>query len=154
MASTGRVALKSKLRESNANYMDNLTDSIMTLVDGGVMAAGSVFGLGIQAVTATGANQGNGASISATGGSIVNVTAADGTKAVVLPTIASVTLGTIFVILNNNGSNALEVFPGSGDKINPASDDAAITVAADTILLCIALDATQWFGSELPIVGA
>jgi len=154
MASTGRAALKSKLRESNANYMDNLTDSIMTLVDGGVMAAGSVFGLGIQAVTATGANQGNAASISATGGSIVNVTAADGTKAVVLPTIASVTLGTIFVILNNNASNALEVFPATDDLINPAADNAAITVAADTILLCIALDATQWFGSELPIVGA
>jgi len=56
--------------------------------------------------------------------------------------------------LNNNASNALEVFPATDDLINPAADNAAITVAADTILLCIALDATQWFGSELPIVGA
>ena len=56
MASTGRSSLKSTLRQSHANYFDNLLDSVATLADGGVMAAGSVLGIGIQAVTATGAD--------------------------------------------------------------------------------------------------
>ena len=30
----------------------------------------------------------------------------------------------------------------------------AITIAADTIMLCIALDGTQWVGAELPVIGA
>ena len=34
MASTARATLKSTLRQSNANYMDNLTDSIVTFADG------------------------------------------------------------------------------------------------------------------------
>ena len=50
MASTGRNSLKSTLRQSHANYFDNLLDSMPTLADGGVMAAGSVLGIGIQAV--------------------------------------------------------------------------------------------------------
>ena len=56
MASTGRNSLKSTLRRSHANYFDNLLDSMPTLADGGVMAAGSVLGIGIQAVTAAGSN--------------------------------------------------------------------------------------------------
>ncbi len=63
MASTGRSSLKSTLRQSHANYFDNLLDSVTTLADGGVLAAGSVLGIGIQAVTAAGANQSNGGSI-------------------------------------------------------------------------------------------
>ena len=45
MASTGRSSLKSTLRQSHANYFDNLLDSVATLADGGVMAAGSVLGI-------------------------------------------------------------------------------------------------------------
>ena len=83
MASTGRSSLKSTLRQSHANYFDNLLDSVATLADGGVMAAGSVLGIGIQAVTAAGSVQGDGGTISATGGTLVNVTGADNTKCVV-----------------------------------------------------------------------
>ena len=57
MAQNKRVGLKSALRRTHANYFDNLIDSVATLQDGGVMAAGSVLGIGIQAVTAAGANQ-------------------------------------------------------------------------------------------------
>ena len=152
MASTGRSSLKSTLRQSHANYFDNLLDSMPTLADGGVMAAGSVLGIGIQAVTATGANQSNGASIAAAGGTLVNVTAADNTKCVVLPLLSSVTVGTMFLIFNNVSNKTLEIFPGVGDDINPAGDNTAITVAADTITLCIALDSAQWIGAELPVI--
>ena len=154
MASVTKASLKSKLRQSNANYFDDLADSITTLADGGVLAAGSVAGIGIQAVTAAGANQSNGGSISATGGTLVNVTGADNTKCVVLPLLSAVTVGTMYLIFNNAASNTLEVFPGVGDAIGPASDNAAITIAADTIMLCVALDGTQWVGAELPVIGA
>ena len=154
MASTGRNSLKSTLRRTHANYFDNLLDSMPTLADGGVMAAGSVLGIGIQAVTAAGSNQSNGGSISATGGTLVNVTGADNTKCVVLPLLSAVTVGTMFLIFNNAASNTLEVFGGVGDAIGPAGDDTAITIAADTIMLCVALDGTQWVGAELPVIGA
>ena len=38
MADTAKVTLKSKLRESNANYMDNLCDSIHTQLDANTFA--------------------------------------------------------------------------------------------------------------------
>ena len=154
MGSTGRNSLKSTLRQSHANYFDNLLDSMPTLADGGVMAAGSVLGIGIQAVTAAGSNQSNGGSISATGGTLVNVTGADNTKCVVLPLLSAVTVGTMFLIFNNAASNTLEVFGGVGDDINPAGDNTAVTIAADTIMLCVALDGAQWVGAELPVIGA
>ena len=152
MASKTKAALKSKLRESHANYFDNLTDSISTLADGGVMAAGSVFGFGMQTVAAAGGNQGAAGAISATGGTFVQVTGADDSKGVRLPLLSDVTVGTVFLIFNNLSNKTLEVYPGSGDGINPASDDAGVTIAADTIMLCIALDTAEWAGAELPVV--
>ena len=149
MASKTKAALKSKLRESHANYFDNLTDSISTLADGGVMAAGSVFGFGMQTVAAAGASQG---AEGATGGTFVQVTGADDSKGVRLPLLSDVTVGTVFLIFNNLSNKTLEVYPGSGDGINPASDDAGVTIAADTIMLCIALDTAEWAGAELPVV--
>ena len=152
MASSTKASIKSSLRQTHANYFDNLMDSVTTLADGGVLAAGSVAGIGIQAVTAAGANQSNGGSIDAAGGTLVNVTGADNTKCVVLPLLSTVTVGTMYLIFNNAASNTLEVFPGVGDAIGPASDNAAITIAADTIMLCVALDSAQWVGAELPVI--
>ena len=154
MASVTKASIKSALRRTHGNYMDNLMDSVTTLADGGVLAAGSVLGIGIQAVTAAGANQSNGGSIDAAGGTLVNVTGAATTKCVVLPLLSAVTVGTMYLIFNNAASNTLEVFGGVGDAIGPAGDDTAITIAADTIMLCVALDGTQWVGAELPVIGA
>ena len=149
-----RGSLKSTLRQSHANYFDSLVDSVSTLADGGVLAAGSVFGFGIQTVAAAGGNQGAAAAISATGGTLVQVTGADDSKGVRLPLLSDVTVGTVFLIFNNLSNKTLEVYPGSGDGINPASDNAGVTIAADTIMLCIALDSAEWVGAELPVIGA
>ena len=154
MASSSKASIKAALRRTHGNYMDNLMDSVTTLADGGVLAAGSVLGIGIQAVTAAGANQSNGGSIDAAGGTLVNVTAADNTKCVVLPLLSAVTVGTMYLIFNNAASNTLEVFGGVGDAIGPAGDDTAITIAADTIMLCIALDSAEWIGAEFNVVAA
>ena len=153
MASNKRATLKSNLRGTHANYFDNLIDSVSTLQDGGVMAAGSVLGIGMQTIAAAGGNQGAAAAISATGGTLVQVTGADDSKGVRLPLLSDVTVGTCFLIFNNLSNKTLEVYPGSGDGINPASDNAGITIAADTIMLCIALDSAEWIGAELPVIG-
>ena len=42
MASVTKASIKSALRRTHGNYMDNLMDSVTTLADGGVLAAGSV----------------------------------------------------------------------------------------------------------------
>ena len=110
--------------------------------------------LGIQAVTAAGSDQSDGGAISATGGVFVNVTAADNTKCVVLPLLSAVNLGHTFLIYNNLANKTLEVFGGVGDNIAPAGDNTAVTIAADTIMICVALDATQWVGGEIPVIGA
>jgi hypothetical protein len=114
---------------------------------------------GIQTIAAAGSDQSTATSVAlpnatsgAGGGTVVKVTGADGTKGVKMPALSSVTIGALFLICNTDGSNNLEVYPNTSDAITPGSDDGPITVAANTILLCIALDDTQWFGSELPII--
>lgn len=109
--------------------------------------------LGAQTVAAAGSNQGDAAAIDAHGGVIVVVTGGDNTKAVLLPALSAVDAGAAYFILNNS-ANTLEVFPASGDKIAPASDDAAITVAANAGMWCFKADATQWVGAEPAAVGA
>jgi hypothetical protein len=154
MAQNKRVGLKSALRGTHANYFDNLIDSVSTLQDGGVMAAGSVFGFGIQTVAAAGSDQAGAGAIDANGGTFVQVTGADDTKGVRLPLLSAVTAGTTYLIFNNLVNKTLEVYPGSGDAINPVADNGGVTIAADTIMLCIALDSAEWAGAELPVVGA
>ena len=70
MASSSKASIKAALRRTHGNYMDNLMDSVTTLADGGVLAAGSVLGIGMQTIAAAGSNQGTATEISATGGTV------------------------------------------------------------------------------------
>ena len=117
-----------------------------------ITSAGLIFGR--QSVAAAGTGISDGGAISATGGTVVHVTGADNSKAVVLPALTTAQLGQVYLICNDAAGSTLEVFPTTGDAINPASDNGGITIDADTILLLIALDPTQWFGAELPVVSA
>ena len=56
--------------------------------------------------------------------------------------------------MNNLSNKTLKVYPGSGDAINPLSDDTAVVLAADTMLICVAQDGVQWFSGELPVSAA
>ena len=103
--------------------------------------------LGATTIAAAGDAQGNGTAVPASSGVVVVVTGADGTKAVVMPALSAVDTGAAYFILNNSGST-LEVFPASGDKITPGTDNAAITVAANAGLWCFKADETQWVGAE------
>ena len=139
---TGAAALSSTLAVAGAS----------TLTGALTASAGLLFG--VQTVVAAGNAIGNAGLISATGGAIVNIVTADNTKGVKLPSLASVGIGAVYIICNNLAAKTLEVYPTAGDAINPASDDAPITIAADTIMLCIAVDGVSWMGAELPVVGA
>ena len=142
LAVTGAAALSSTLAVAGAS----------TLTGALTASAGLLFG--VQTVVAAGNAIGNAGLISATGGAIVNIVTADNTKGVKLPSLASVGIGAVYIICNNIAAKTLEVYPTAGDAINPASDDAPITIAADTIMLCIAVDGVSWMGAELPVVDA
>jgi hypothetical protein len=139
---SGAAALSSTLAVAGASTLS------------GALTASAGLLFGVQTVVAAGNAIGNAGLISATGGAIVNIVTADNTKGVKLPSLASVGIGAVYIICNNIAAKTLEVYPTAGDAINPASDDAPITIAADTIMLCIAVDGVSWMGAELPIVSA
>ena len=156
MAKRGQIS--KELERVTGGYLNDLVNNTVTLEDdstiSGALTVSSGLIFGIQAVTAAGSDQAGAGAISATGGTVVNVTGADNSKGVRLPLISAVSLGQAYLICNNLVNKTLEIYPGSGDGVNPASDNAPITVPADTIFLCIALTSAEWFGAELTVVGA
>ena len=155
MASQTKVSLKSKLRESNANYMDNLCDSIVSLTDTQTITGNTTQNaliMGVQTVAAAGSDQAGAGAITQGSGAVVIVTGADDAKGVRLPLLSDCTVGETYFLMNNLSNKTLEIFPGSGDAINVASDNGAITAAADTITMFICMDSAEWFGAELPVI--
>ena len=108
----------------------------------------SGLGIGVQAVAAAGSTQGTAAAISAAEGGLVLVSASNGTKGVILPALSSVPTGTTFLVMNTVAGQTLKVYPASGDKFLPASDNAPIPIAASAMLICVAADDDQWVGAE------
>ena len=109
----------------------------------------SGLGIGVQAVAAAGSTQGTAAAISAAEGGLELVSASNGTKGVILPALSSVPTGTTFLVMNTvPGGQTLKVYPASGDKFLPAADDAPISIAASSMLICVAADDDQWVGAE------
>jgi hypothetical protein len=164
MGVVSKASIKNKLRQSQARYFDDLADSVATLTDGNTftgiqtlsanLVANSGLVLGLQTVVAAGSDQAGAGAITAQGGAVVLCSTADNTKGIRLPVLSSVSVGEVYLILNNLSNKTLEVYPGSGDAINPVSDNGAVTIAADTMLICIAQDAVQWFSGELPVTAA
>jgi len=112
----------------------------------------SGLGMGTQTVAAAGANQGAATAISSSAGGLVLVTGADGTKGVRLPSLSSVPFGTMFMIVNTVAGQTLKVYPATGDKVNPLTDNTTVVVAASSMLICVAADDTQWVGAEPAVV--
>ena len=157
MANQTKVSLKSKLRESNANYMDDLCDSIVSLSDTQTITGNTTQNaliMGVQTVAAAGGNQGAAGAIVQGSGAVVIVTGADDSKGVRLPLLSDCTVGEVYLVMNNLSNKTLEVYPGVGDAVNVSSDNTAITVAADTINMFICMDTAEWFGAELPPIAA
>lgn len=109
----------------------------------------SGLGLGVQSAAADGNNQATATAITAGAGGLVLVSGANSTaKGVRLPLLSSVPTGTVFLVMNTVAGQTLEVYPGSGDKFLPAVDNAPITVAGSSMLICVAADGDQWVGAE------
>ena len=144
-------------KPTEANFSE-VFDSYLNLTDGGTVAGGTTFSgaltangltsFGAQTVAAAGSDQAGAGAISATGGAVVIVTGADDAKGVRLPVVAQSSIGQKFTIINTVSNKTLEVFPGSGDKILPAGDNAAITVGNGQTLVVIHYDADGWVGYE------
>lgn len=97
----------------------------------------------VATVAAAGTNQSTAAAITA---GFTYVTGADDAKGVRLPAAVA---GTVVIIKVGPGAD-LKVYPASGDKINDATADAAITVVDDVCFMIIAKDATDWY--TLPLL--
>lgn len=53
------------------------------------------------------------------------------------------------VIIANDGGNAANLFPASGDTINDAAQDAAVSVADNTLSLYFCATDGQWYGGAI-----
>ena len=157
MANVTKASLKSKLRQSNANYFDDLADSIVSLSDTQTITGNTTQNaliMGVQSVAAAGSDQAGAGAITQGSGAVVIVTGADDAKGVRLPLLSDCTVGEVYFVMNNLSNKTLEVYPGSGDAVNVSSDNTPITVAADTINIFICMDSAEWFGAELPPIAA
>ena len=157
MANVTKASLKSKLRQSNANYFDDLADSIVRLSDTQTITGNTTqhaLIMGVQSVAAAGSDQAGAGAITQGSGAVVIATGADNTKGIRLPLLSDCTVGEAYFVMNNLSNKTLEVYPGSGDAINVSSDNTAITVAADTINIFICMDSAEWFGGEIPPIAA
>jgi predicted RecA/RadA family phage recombinase len=99
----------------------------------------------VATVAAVGSAQGDAAAVT-TG--FTKVTAADATKAIVLP---AATGGQICYIANVV-AQTLPIFPASGDSINEIAADSAYTMAASVSLILVSFDATEWY--SFPLLGS
>lgn len=90
-------------------------------------------------VAATGSTQADAAAL--TQGALNTVSAADGTKGVLLPAAVA---GAKCRVYNEHASNGLKVYPASGDDINDGTANAAVTIEGKTLAIFEAIDAATW----------
>lgn len=97
----------------------------------------------VQVLAATGSVQADAAPIIANSFALVHVTGANATKGVLLP---GATKGKLFFLKNADAANAvLKVWPHSGDAINALGANNALSMAAKTSAVFVAVDDTTWF---------
>jgi len=113
-------------------------------VTGALTASGGVR-VPVAAVAATGSTQSNAAALSE---GLNVVSAADGTKGVVLPTAVA---GMVVIVKNTAGA-ALKIYPATGGTVNALSANAAYSITNLTSTLLVASSATQWY--SVPLVAS
>jgi hypothetical protein len=91
----------------------------------------------VGTVAAAGNSQGTATAIEK---SVTYVTASDGAKGVVLPTASA---GATYVVYNTVAA-ALLLYPNTSDDINDGTVNVHVSMAAKTVAICTAVDATTW----------
>lgn len=131
-----------------SKYEDVAVSGDGTLSSAGVLAITSFATMPtipVAAVAAAGSVQGDAAAV-ATG--FTHATGADATKGVKLPAAAA---GKVCIIKNADAANAvLKIWPATDDAINAIASNAALSIAAKTSVMLVALDATTWY--TLPLL--
>lgn len=151
-------------RKMVANGAVTVFAPVYAAASGKVGTTGSVYeGIALEAASGDGsilevlpgpsdpANGGGTTSVAAAGSTIADaaalspgmntVSAADGTKGVLLPAAAA---GTAVRVYNEHATNGLKVYPATGDDINDGTASTAITIEGKTLAFFQALDATTW----------
>ena len=106
----------------------------------------SSLGVSVSTVAAAGSSNTDAAAL---GYGFVLVTAADGTKGVILPNAAAGTM----IYVKNSSASALKVYPDASAAINAlTATTGAYSMAAQTTSIFIAYSATQWY--SLPLVAS
>lgn len=101
----------------------------------------------VEELAAAGSAQGDAGTMAATT-TFCHATGADGTKGIKLPAAAA---GRAVIVKNSDAANAiLKVYPATGDAINAIAANSALSMAAKTSALFVAIDATTWF--TLPLL--
>lgn len=95
----------------------------------------------VSSIAAAGSAQGDATAVAS---AINTVSAADGTKGVILPAAKA---GLVVEVYNEHASNGLKIYPASGDDINDGTSDAAVTIEGKGIARFTGLDTTTWAAS-------
>lgn len=106
---------------------------------------------GSQAVAAAGSTQADATLIATKPPAIIHVTAANGTKGVVLPLLSIAGRGRVFCIKNDDTANAvLKIYPAVGEFINGIAVNGAFSLAATLMAWVVSSeDGNTWFiGSQ------
>ena len=131
-------------------YSDPQFDSVTVTGASALQAvtATSVTGairLPVATVAAAGSTQGDAAAL-AEGFNVVS--AADGTKGVILPTAVA----GMVIIVKNTAAGALKIYPATGGAINAVAANGAYSITNLTSSLLVASSTTQWY--SVPLVAS
>lgn len=128
-------------------------DDVGYLVEGIALEAASADGdlievqplesgpVNVASVAAAGSAQGDAATLTA---GMNTVSAADGTKGVILPAAVA---GLVVEVYNEHATNGLKVYPATGDDINDGTANASVTIEGKTVSRFTALDTATWAAS-------
>lgn len=99
-------------------------------------------GLSTAIIVAAGSSQATGTTLT---GQFNFATAADGTKGVVLPSVAE---NKIIVVINTANA-VLKIYPASGEKIQGGTANAAISLAAYGVFVAGYKASGDWYATEI-----
>lgn len=101
--------------------------------------------LPVSAVAAAGSTQGDAAALAE---GINVVSAADGTKGVILPTAVA----GMVIIVKNTAAGALKIYPATGGAVNAVAANGAYSITNLTSSMLVASSTTQWY--SVPLVAS
>ena len=137
----------------NNLYADNVDFTGSLTVSGDIIFDTALTGVAENTgtVAALGTTQANGAAIATT---VALVSAADGVKGVVLPTLASIPVGMSIKIINSSATASLKVYGfGALELINTIAGTTAFIVAGGTEVVFTKYNATNWYSDSPAVFG-